>query len=158
MGAQTYTLQFGGYWREPNLSGIPAQSGIYGVYAATYNPLRGTVSLNRLLYIGESDNVQARIRGHEKWSLWRSKLRAGEELCFNTAPISSAGARQRTEAAMIFEHKPSCNDEYLYSFPFDQTKVMTSGTNALMKAQFTVYRTPATILGNALFGVGAPRR
>jgi hypothetical protein len=31
MAAKTCALTFDGYWREPNISGLPAKSGIYGV-------------------------------------------------------------------------------------------------------------------------------
>jgi len=139
---KSYALNFDGYWREPNISGMPAQSGVYGVYAATYNAAQGTVTLNRLIYIGESSDVRARIRGHEKWPQWKRQLRAGEEICFNVALISGDADRQRAEAAMIFEHKPICNEEYVNSFPFDKTNVTTTGKNALMKSYFTVYPTP----------------
>lgn len=156
MIVKNYGLQFDGYWREPNIGGLPALSGIYGVYAAVHNLLANTVTLNRLLYIGEAGDVRARVRGHEKWPLWRSNLRQGEVLCFTAAPIIPAADRQRAEAAMIFEHKPPCNGEYLYSFPYDQTTVTTSGQNALMKPRFLVYRTTPSLLGNALSGLGRP--
>jgi hypothetical protein len=48
------------------VSGLPAGSGIYGVYAAAYNQGNDTVTLNRLLYIGESENVRDRVTTHEK--------------------------------------------------------------------------------------------
>src|SRR5712691_9334979 len=94
MATKSYDLNFEGYWREPNIGGLPAASGIYGVYAATYNS-NNTVTLNRLIYIGEAENVCARIQGHEKWENWRRQLRVGEVLCFNVARISPATDRKR---------------------------------------------------------------
>ena len=141
---RTYNLNFDGYWREPAISGLPAQSGIYGVYAATYNQQASTVSLNRLIYIGESVDVRARVANHEKWPMWKRQLRAGEIICLNAATISGESDRLRTEAAMIFRHKPVCNDEYTQNFPFDTTTVSTTGRSALMEAHFTVYRTTAS--------------
>ena len=141
MVAQVYTLAFDGYWREPNISGLPAKSGIYGVYACTFNTLEKTVSLNRLLYIGEAADVQARIAAHERWPDWKRQLKQGELLCLTAALISPDGARQRAEAAMIFKHKPPCNTEYVDNFPFDTTTVATSGKNAKMQTSFTVTRT-----------------
>ena len=155
MVAKSYELDFSGYWRERNVNGLPAKSGIYGVYAATYNQGNDRVTLNRLLYIGESENVRDRVSNHEKWEKWRQELRAGEELCFNMAPISPAADRGRAEAAMIYEHKPPCNDEYVNQFPFDQTTITTRGRNALMKAQFTVYPTQQAA---GLHGLGAAQR
>ena len=138
---KSYILNFNGYWRELGIGGLPAQSGIYGVYAATYNAAQDTVTLNRLIYIGESEDVRARVGGHEKWPLWKRQLRSGEEVCFNVALISGDADRQRAEATMIFEHKPVCNEEYVHSFPFDKTTVTTGGRNVLMTAFFTVYPT-----------------
>jgi hypothetical protein len=136
-----YALDFGGYWREPNIGGMPSGSGIYGVYACTYDPYGRTVSLQRLLYIGEAANIHDRIANHEKWSEWRRQLRSGEVLCSNAALIFGQADRQRAEAAMIFTHKPPCNTEYRDCFPFDTATISTTGRNALMKSTVTAYRT-----------------
>lgn len=141
MAAKSYALSFEGYWREPNISSLPAKSGIYGVYACTFNTQEKTVSINRLLYIGEGADVQARVAGHEKWPDWKRQLKQGEVLCLNAALISPEADRQRAEAAMIFKHKPPCNTEYVENFPFDTTTITTSGKNALMQPSFTVNRT-----------------
>ena len=137
--------RFRGYWREPNASGLPAKSGIYGVYASVHNQLANTVTLNRLLYIGEAADVQDRVANHEGWADWRRQLKQGEVLCVNGALISPDAARQRAEAAMIFKHKPPCNTEYVDNFPFDATTVATSGKSALMYATFTVTRTEEVV-------------
>ena len=141
MTAKTYQLNFDGYWREPAISHLPAKSGIYGVYACVHNRAKGTVTLNRLIYIGEAGDVCDRVANHEKWPVWRRQLRQGEELCFNAALIAGDSDRQRAEAAMIFERKPVCNTEYVDSFPFEATTITTSGCNALMQVMFTVLRT-----------------
>lgn len=143
MVAKSYSLEFDGYWREPNIGGLPARSGVYGVYACTHNVSKGTVSLNRLIYIGESENIRSRLASHEKWPVWRRQLRAGEELCVNAALISPGSDRERSEAAMIHRHKPVCNTEYVNEFPFEQTTITTQGKNALMDRNFTVYRKSA---------------
>jgi excinuclease UvrABC nuclease subunit len=155
MASKSYALTFEGYWREPNTGGLPDRSGIYCVYACTHNRAENTVSLNRLIYIGESENVRGRVTVHERRGDWRRELRAGEELCFTAALISPEGDRLRSEAAMIFRHKPPCNVEYRDAFPFDQTTISTGGRNALLQAYFTVYRTsPSGGLANFLYGYG----
>lgn len=143
MAAKSYALDFNGYWRVPSIGGLPVGSGVYGVFACTHNTLADTVALQRLLYIGEAENVQARIAGHERWSDWARELKMGEELCFNAALISPATDRQRAEAAMIFHHKPPCNIEYVHNFSFDATSIATSAKNALMNGYFTVQPTSA---------------
>ena len=105
------------------------------------------MTLKRLLYIGESGDVQDRVANHDVWSSWRRELKQGEVLCFTAALISPEADRQRAEAAMIFKHKPPCNTEYTDNFPFDTTTVTTSGKNALMHASFTVTRTEKAATG-----------
>lgn len=145
MTSKSYNLQFKGYWREPNIGGLPAKSGVYSVYACTYNSSAETVSIRKLLYIGESDNVQDRVASHEKWPEWKRHLRPGEQLCFNAALVSGRYDRERAEAAMIFKHKPPCNIEFVDSFPYDTTTVRTSGRNALLHERFTVHPTTAKV-------------
>ena len=147
MVAKSYALEFNGYWLEQNISSLPAKSGIYGVYACTYNAGPNTVSLNRLLYIGEAADVQGRVANHDRWSGWKRQLKLGEVLCLNAALIAPETDRQRAEAAMIFKHKPPCNTENVDNFPFDTTTVTTSGKNARMHASFTVTRTEKVAAG-----------
>ena len=141
MVTKAYTLGFDGYWREPNVSGLLAKSGVYCVYACVHSSAEKTVSVRRLLYIGEAADVRDRVQTHDQWSKWRNQLKAGEVLCVSAAVIAGESDRQRAEAAMIFKHKPPCNIEYVDAFPFDTTTVTTSGKNALMHASFVVQRT-----------------
>ena len=137
---KTISLNFDGYWREINKGGVPAESGVYCVYACTYNQNEGTVSLRELMYVGESENVRERLANHERLSDWKKRLKSGETLCYSVALVSG-NDRNRAEAAVIFHHKPPCNTEYKYSFPYETTVIQTSGKNALLDSFFTVYRT-----------------
>jgi hypothetical protein len=137
MTTKTYTLEFGGYWLQSAISGMPSGSGIYGVYACTHDVYQNRVLLQRLLYIGEAADIRGRIANHDKWSEWQRQLRIGEVLCLNAALIAGQSDRQRAEAAVIFKHKPPCNTEYRNSFPFDTTTVATGGCNALLEPFFT---------------------
>lgn len=138
MAATTYALAFNGYWRATHIAGLPSASGIYGVYACTYNAQEGTVSIRKLVYIGEASSVHDRVAGHERWSDWQRHLVFGEELSFNAALIAPASDRRRAEAAMIHRHKPPCNVDFVHAFPYDQTTIFTSGKSALMDPYFTV--------------------
>lgn len=134
----TISLTFDGYWRDGSHGGIPATSGVYCVYTCAYNALQQTVSLRKLVYIGESANVRDRIAFHERWPDWRRQRGLGEEVCFSFAPI--VVERQRAEAALIFEHKPPLNFEFRNEFPFDMTTMQLAGSIALLHSYFTVYR------------------
>ncbi len=139
MAEQSYTITFDGYWREKNIGRIPAKSGIYCVYSCVFNESEKTVSIKNLIYIGESENVNERIKNHEKFSEWKKYLKAGEVLCFSFGAISS-NARNRCEAAIIFKHKSPVNTEYISAFPFDKTNVKLSGKISKLVASFVVRR------------------
>lgn len=135
---KTINLSFdSGYYREPNISGLPAASGIYCVYACTYDAEAKTVDVKRLLYIGEAANVKERVDGHEGWAAWKKQLASGQVVCLSAAKISTD--RERAEAAMIFQHQPPCNTSNKDSFGFDTTTINVSGkAAALLSKSFTV--------------------
>lgn len=140
MTAQAFEVSIEGYWRDKNKSGIPNHSGVYFVYEATYNQYDDTVSLHKLIYIGEALNVHDRIINHEKRNNWLKHVRLGNELCFSTG-YTEPYFRARIEAAYIFRHKPPENIEYKNEFPFDTTTIKSSGKTALLDTNFIVYRT-----------------
>ncbi len=135
---KSLSLTFDGYWRESAAQSIPAQSGIYCVYGGTYNSNNDTVTLNRLIYIGESGDVRGRIACHEKIPAWRRYLKPGEILIYSFAPIYTD--RVCAEAAMIFHHKPPVNDEYSDNC-LDDVTMSLSGKIALLTAYFIVRQT-----------------
>ena len=139
--AKTINLDFEGYWREVNKGGIPSKSGVYLVYVCRHNKSKGTVTLDRLIYIGEAEDVQDRIANHEKWPKWRQYVPNGSEICFSVAGITSPD-RERAEAALIYYHKPPCNDEYKDSFPFEDTTVVSTGKCTMITSPITVHTTP----------------
>lgn len=140
MAAQSYAIKFVGYWMEPNKGIIPTASGIYCVFSCAHNVAEKNVSLKKLIYIGESEDVNARIANHDKLQDWQEYLKEGEVLCYSFGPVSSAN-RVRCEAAMIFKHKPPVNIEYAEAFPFDQTTLALTGKVILLQTNFTVSRT-----------------
>lgn len=140
MAAMTFNVEFDGYWREENIGSIPDKSGVYCVYECTHNREEKTVSIHRLIYIGEARDARDRIQNHEKWQEWKRHVRSGNELCFSFGYVQSEN-RNRVEAAFIFEHKPPENDEYKEEFPFDTTTINASGKTALLHTNFTVHRT-----------------
>jgi hypothetical protein len=139
MAKQTFSIAFGGYWREPNISGVPSHSGVYCVYTCTHNIEANNLTLHRLIYIGEAGDVNSRLANHEGWDAWKTYLKQGQVLCVSTAPAESA-SRVRIEAACIKYHQPPSNTEYKDAFPHDETTVTTSGENIFLAPCFTVQR------------------
>ena len=132
-----YTLEFRGYWLDRNKSELPAESGIYCVYAATYNQTKDMVSLEKLLYIGEAVNVRTRHADHEGLPSWERKLGAGQILCYSFAPLAKRSL-MICEAALIYKNQPICNDLGKDSFLHEATHVVSRGRNALLETDFTV--------------------
>ena len=139
MAEKTIDIEFDGYWRDENKGSIPAKSGVYCVYECTHNVKNKTVSIHKLIYIGEAEDVKDRVANHEKYKDWLKHVKKGDVLCFSFGGIGVTD-RARAEAAMIFKHKPPENDEYVDSFPFDKTTMSLSGKTALLNTSFTVNR------------------
>lgn len=138
--AKKISLDFSGYWREVNKASVPAKAGVYLVYVCRHNQEQKTVTLSKLIYIGEASDVRDRIADHELWPQWRRQVPKGSQICFSFAAVTSPD-RQRAEAALIYHHKPACNDQYTHSFPFAETTVESTGRCALLSSPITVQKT-----------------
>ena len=139
MAIKTFIVEFYGYWRERKIVGIPNKSGIYCVYECTYDSYNDTVSIHRLIYIGEAGKARDRIRDHEKKPEWKTYVRAGNDLCFSFGYVESK-SRERVEAAFIHKHKPPVNTDYVDEFPFDTTTIKARGRTMKLSTDFTVSR------------------
>lgn len=136
----TIELNYEGYWLEANKGDIPCQSGIYCVYSCRFNKEAHTVSIDELLYIGESVDVNNRIANHERAGDWKKALSGSQTLCYSFAPVMNPN-RERAEAALIYKHKPPMNDEYINNFPYNDTVVKLTGIIRKLKDLFIVYQT-----------------
>ena len=139
MAEKTITIKFDGYWRDENKGSLSAMSGVYCVYECTHNVQEKTVSIHKLIYIGEAEDVKIRLSNHEKYKDWLKHVQKGNEICFSFGGVGATD-RARAEAAIIFKHKPPENTEFKISFPFDKTTMNLSGTTALLTSTFTVNR------------------
>jgi len=118
-------LEFKGYGLEESLQGLPDKSGVYCVYPC-FPVTERDVSINRLLYIGESDNLNHRLNNHEKIDDWKKALKSGEVLCFTYALVKDED-RERAEAALIYKHKPRLNKDNKDTFDYQPTRIISSG-------------------------------
>ncbi len=140
MSTHEYTLEFRGYKLEGTEDTFEHDSGIYCVYACTYNPVENTVRIRQLLYIGKAEDFNVRHHNHNKKPEWKAQLLPSEKLCYSRAHLD-VGSLDICEAAMIFKHKPVCNDNADVDFHHDTTHVQTTGKNILLHTDFTVCRT-----------------
>jgi len=136
---QTFIQTIEGYYLEKNKSGLPSKSGVYFVYERTYNATTDKVALKKLIYIGESADVNARVGSHEKQKDWEKYVGVGNTLCYSYTLVDGLN-RTRVEAAYINRHKPPVNTEYADAFPFDKTIVKSTGKTALLDEFFVVNR------------------
>ena len=134
---KTIELEFKGYLIDETKNGIKAVSGVYCVYSCVYNKDEGKVSINKLLYIGESENVRERIVYHDRLDDWNDSLKAGQILCYSYAEVGKID-RERAEAALIFEMQPTFNTEHTKEFIYNDTEIITSGANKFLPEMFAV--------------------
>lgn len=137
------TLVFNGYWT--SATALPSYGGIYCVYAG--KKTASGVVLNRLMYAGESVDINNRVSNHEKEEEWRSFLKYGEILIFSAAKEIYAPNREQGEAAIIHRHKPPVNIEHKYSFRYNDTHMELSGETALLDTSFIVRNTTRSTTG-----------
>jgi hypothetical protein len=136
MAEQTIVVHINGYWRDQHKTNLPRHPGIFFVYEADYNKEDHTVDLLKLIYIGEADNVHARILNHELHAAWMKHAEPGHELCFAYANIDSY-YRTRTKAAYIITHKPPANKNSQVEFHYDTTTLISTGKTALINPVVT---------------------
>jgi len=140
MTGKTIDLEFEGCWREAYKAGVPARSGIYCVYSCTPSTVNGktTLTLHKLIYIGESSNVRARLASHNKLADWSKHLEDGQVLCYTVATVVGEDERFRAEAALINKFTPPENTEYVGNFPFNKTTVNCTGVITYLLSTLTV--------------------
>lgn len=142
MAAETFEVDISGYLLEADKERLPSYPGIYFVYEGTFNKETDNVTIQKLIYIGETNNLNDRILSHEMYDEWKNHVGEGNTLCYSTGRVPRSN-RKRVQAAFIYKHKPPLNEEFIDNFPFDRTTVDSSGRTACLDSNFTVDKTQA---------------
>ena len=131
-----FSLNFNGYWREINRTGIPALPGVYLVYRCVFQAQSNTVSLKELIYIGQSKNMRDRAEQHyQNKDFPRNQ---GEEICYATVILQEADL-DLVENALVFAQKPSQNNKLKDSYAYSQAQFDIGGKCSLLRyKQFTI--------------------
>jgi len=133
-------LEFGGFYKIENLPTKKHKgSGIYVVYAGR-NFLSGTCLLRKILYIGESEEIETRINErHEHYNDWLKYLNKNEFLFFSLANVNT-NDRERAEAALICRHRDilPINKKGKKSFLFPDTQIKITGRFKFLDKDFIV--------------------
>lgn len=127
-----YQLNFKGYWRHCNRSGLPNETGVYAVYRCTYNNITDRVILHEILYIGKADNINERHINHDNINLFMNELKNGEELCYSCAEVDKQSL-DLIENALIFAQKPKLNTELVNTYNHKAAHIKLDGCTACMK-------------------------
>jgi excinuclease UvrABC nuclease subunit len=118
-------INFGGYsFSEPAI--LPSASTVVdtilgqpGLYAILVYDPSCTPRPYRVLYFGESENIQTRATSnHENYSHWRTQAGPLARIYRSVHPLSSSTKlqRQQVESALIAKYKPKCNERLSFDF------------------------------------------
>nr|ELR5167171.1 GIY-YIG nuclease family protein [Providencia rettgeri] len=146
MSGKTIELEFKGYRPIFQTDKTINTSGIYCIYAMKKDSNEKLIS-GRLIYVGEGQKVQDRLRNHNrlqngKQEALDSFMGRDEYLYYSVAPVSSgANDRKRAEAALIFELQPEANTSNKASFTYPETTIEASGASHDIPDSFIVYTT-----------------
>lgn len=134
MASKTYTLNFIGYKWEKDL---PNETGIYLTYTVKYNENEQKYYLDKLVYIGESEDIKERQAEH----FADGDYPRGTKLAYAYALLSGdENHRKRCEAALIFKVKPEWNTANKHSFNYDLTIVRSVGEHYGVPRELIVSR------------------
>ncbi|WP_288212357.1 GIY-YIG nuclease family protein [uncultured Aeromonas sp.] len=131
--AKTIEINFDGYYTNFGSNKSAEKSGIYCIYK--YNKQDNKVK--DLIYIGESEDVNERLKKHNRWDDWTESLNSGEALCYSFGAIAPVD-RERAEAALIFQHAPEFNSENKENFSYIETSIVLKGKTLHLKSNFTL--------------------
>lgn len=118
-------INFGGYsFSEPTfLPSTPSAVDIFlgesGLYAILVYDPSCTPRPFRVLYFGESENIQTRATGtYENFSHWQIQAGFVTQIYRSLCPLSRATKleRQKVESVLIAEYTPPCNERLSFDF------------------------------------------
>ncbi len=103
---------------------FPANYGIYCIYKSKKNS-EGKYVVDRLVYVGISDNINRRIKEHSNTD-YPSK----GKYCYLYSELEEDKAKL-AEAAIINECKPEGNSKFIDSYPedYDHVQLIISGNH-----------------------------
>lgn len=127
-----YDITFKGYRRYCNKAGLPHYSGIYMVYVCTYNKTKKMVTLKKLIYIGQAEDLNRRINNHEKDSDFLGQCKDGEQVCYAYAGVDKDDL-DIVENALIFLQKPILNVELKDEYKYESAVFRIDGACSLLK-------------------------
>ena len=120
-----YALDFSGYCWQGLESSVGEDSGIYCAYSC--RNINGQMLVDRLLYIGQSDNLRRRLSQHTASGKFQPEIDQGKSVFYSYAVLDGRSL-DACEAAMIHHFRPPYNEQSTATFQgHDATTVTSSG-------------------------------
>lgn len=121
-----FTLIFTGYYSDLHRDAISEESGVYLVFVG--KPLLNkTVNLEKLIYIGQGENLKERICKHDKHDKFLQQCEKGE-LPYYAYALVSKSELDIVENALIFYNKPCLNGDLTWHYNHtDSVRLSMSG-------------------------------
>jgi len=129
---ESYNITFKGYRLDENKNTLPTYGGVYLVYCCTYNKEKDTVSLKKLIYIGQAVNLHDRICNHDRYEDFTGQLNEDEKLCYSYAAVPPDD-KSIIENGLIYMQKPPLNDDLTGVFNYGDSQFIIDGACALLK-------------------------
>jgi hypothetical protein len=130
-------LHFDGSWDPRLFWSSPYHGGVYCVWSTSRDPRANQSFYRRLIYTGQSEDIPTRILRHDGKKEWHPHMEPGEQLWFTAAAVLPFDV-DRAEAALIHQHRPPANVQHLFTFPFESTRIVSTGHTGLLSVDFTV--------------------
>lgn len=137
---KTYDLDFIGYWQDKNKSDLPHVPGIYCVYEGILQ-IDKTVLLDRIVYIGEAEDINKRHneKEHEHYKDFVRVCGGSDYVWYSAAEVQGGEReRKRVENALIYKLQPELNDKGKDSFNYPKTTITSKGRHRFIPDTFTL--------------------
>jgi hypothetical protein len=126
-----HSLEFNeGFYRDENKSQIGNHAGLYFVYRGVRNKKpdgKYSAVLYELLYVGQAEDVNARINGdHIHYDDWCEKLENGEIIYYSTCSVNLVDL-DKIEAACIYRLQPPINTQCKESYSYNPVRINCKG-------------------------------
>ena len=136
--------EFQGYRRDAKIDGLPHESGVYIVYRGVYSP-PDTCTLKEIIYIGKADDINDRLRNHDRRPDFEKELRPGETLYYAYAVVTQDENKKALENALICSQKPRLNIDLRDNYVHEISDFNISGACALVDPHPWSVKEPFTI-------------
>jgi len=123
---RTIKVDFNGYISDKDKKQLPEYCGIYLVYSFRCNLMTFTYEPEKLIYIGQSDDVQKRLSEHEKHDDFVKECGMLGKLYYAYAKVDKKDL-DIVENALVFIQKPVLNDKLVDNYNHETCHFIISG-------------------------------